>query len=170
MVTILHYYMSATMSIKDVVQKQYEKIVDGAYERVNSVFTPSEGWLRTTRKALGIPPKVIYERLGITKNEFFRTERAETEKTVSLQKLILAAKAMDCEFHYAIVPKNTVKNVIQSTAKLHAVKMVNSTSMHMALEEQATSIEQIETQVEKVMKQLIDNQPEWFWKEKHDYQ
>jgi hypothetical protein len=44
---------------------------------------------------LGIPPKVIYERLGITKNEFFRTERAETEKTVSLQKLILAAQAMD---------------------------------------------------------------------------
>jgi hypothetical protein len=67
------------------------------------------------------------------------------------------------------VPKNTVKNVIQSTAKRHAIKMLNSASMHMALEEQATSTEQIEIQVEKVMQQLMDKQPEWFWTDKHDY-
>jgi hypothetical protein len=30
-------------------------------------------------------------------------------------------------------------------------------------------MEQIDLQVEKVMKQLIDEKPDWFWKESHDY-
>ena len=169
LVTILHCLISDIMSIKDVIKKQYEQIVNNAYKNVSSIHTPSEGWLRTTRKALGIPPKVIYERLGITKNEFFRTERAETENTLTLQKLRMAAKAMDCELHYAIVPRSTVKEVIENKAKRHAVKMLQSASMQMAMEDQVTSMEQIDLQVEKVMKQLIDEKPDWFWKESHDY-
>lgn len=157
------------MNIKDLAKEQYERIVDKAYERACALRTPPEGWLRTTRKALGIPPKVIYRRLGISKNEFFRTERAEAEGAISLQKLRLTAEAMGCELHYAVVPKDTVGRVIENKARKHAEAMLKTAAMHMAMEQQATTAGQIENQVEKVVRQLIKDQPEWFWDDTHDY-
>ena len=42
------------MSIKKVVTKQYQERVNQAAVQLEGLSVPSEGWLRTVRKALGM--------------------------------------------------------------------------------------------------------------------
>lgn len=169
-VTKYKSFLGGDMSIKDIVVKQYIEIVDKAQVKISGIYRPAEGWLRTTRKALGVPPRIIYERLGITKSEYFRRERAELEGTLTLQNLKQAAQAMNCELHYAIVPCASVDEVVKNQANKHASKLIKDARVHMELEDQATSMEQIEFQFEKITKQLINERPKWFWEDRDVHQ
>lgn len=55
------------MNIKELVVKQYRDIIDIAAQKTLHLTTPPEGWLRTNRKALKMPAKIILERAGIKK-------------------------------------------------------------------------------------------------------
>lgn len=72
---------------------------------------------------------------------------------------------MNCEFHYAIVPRASVDEVVKYQANKHASKLVKDARIHMELEDQATSMQQIEFQFEKITKQLISERPKWFWED-----
>ncbi len=62
-------------------------------------------WLRTVRQAVGIPVYVVARRLGVTKYEIFRLEKAERESRILLGTLRRAAEALGCELIYALAPR-----------------------------------------------------------------
>lgn len=157
------------MNIKELVVKQYRDIIDTATQKVLHLTTPPEGWLRTNRKALKMPAKIILEKAGIKKSELYRIEKAELEGTLTLNKLKETANAMGCDLHYAIVPRGKIETLIKDKARRHAVKLLNNANVHMQLEDQGTSMEQIELQVDIVTQQLIAEMPNWFWGETHDH-
>ncbi len=130
---------------------------------------PPEGWLRTNRKALQMHAKLIMEKAGIKSSELYRIEKAELEGTLTINKLKETANAMGCDFYYAVVPRGKIDSLIESKARRHAVKLLNSASVQMQLEDQATSRAQIELQVDKVSEQLIKEMPDWFWGETNDH-
>jgi hypothetical protein len=72
---------------------------------------------------------------------------------------------MGCELHYAIVPKGKIENIIEERAKRHAIRILRNADINMQLEEQATTMEQIELQIDKVAEKLIHEMPDWFWEE-----
>ncbi len=151
------------MNIKELVIKQYREIIDTASKRVAGLTNPSEGWLRTNRKALKMPTKIILEKAGIKKSELYRIEKAELEGTLTLNKLKETAEAMGCELHYAVVPGRKIDSIIEDRARRHAIKILRNASVHMQLENQATNKEQVEFQIDKVAKKLIAEIPSWFW-------
>ena len=63
------------------------------------------GWLRAVRKATGIPVHVLQKRLGVTKYEIFRLEKAERTSRIGLANLRRAAEALGCELVYALAPR-----------------------------------------------------------------
>lgn len=63
------------------------------------------GWLRAVRQAIGIPVHVLQKRLGVTKYEIFRLEKAERTSRIVLANLKRAAEALGCDLVYALVPR-----------------------------------------------------------------
>ena len=63
------------------------------------------GWLRAVRQATGVPVHVLQKRLGVTKYEVFRLERAERTSRIGMANLKRAAEALGCELVYALVPR-----------------------------------------------------------------
>ena len=157
------------MSIKYIVINQYREIIDKATKTVAALATPPEGWLRTNRKALQMPAKLILENAGIKKSELYRIEKAEIEGTLTLNKLRDTAHAMGCELHYAVVPKSDINTMIQEKARRHAIKLLRNASVHMQLEDQGTTMEQIELQIDEVANKLVKEMPDWFWGDTDDH-
>ncbi len=158
------------MNIKSLVVKQYREIIDAATLKISGLKMPPEGWLRTNRKALQMPAKLIMDKAGIKTSELYRIEKAELEGTLTINKLKETANAMGCDFYYAVVPRGEINSLIENKARRHAVKLLHSANVQMQLEDQATSLEQIELQVDKVSEQLIKEMPDWFWGETNDHE
>jgi predicted DNA-binding mobile mystery protein A len=66
----------------------------------------TRSWLRAVRQAVGIPVDEVARRLGVTKYEVFRVEKAEWESRIVLATLRRAADALGCELVYALTPKD----------------------------------------------------------------
>jgi predicted DNA-binding mobile mystery protein A len=156
------------MNIKSLVLKQYREIIAAATQKIVKLKVPPEGWLRTNRKALQMPAKIIMKKAGIKSSELYRIEKAEIDGTLTLNKLKNMANAMDCDFHYAIIPRGEIKTLIENKARRHAVKLLENANVHMQLESQGTSAQQIELQIDQVAEQLIKEMPDWFWGDTSD--
>ncbi len=150
-------------SFRATVVKQYRRLVDGTVKAALTIDTPPEGWARTVRKALGIPISIISKRSGLSKAEIFRIERREVDGKVQLDTLRRLAQAMDCELHYAIVPRRKVDELISEKAHEAAVRIVSEMSTHMELEMQGLSKRQIDDQVRVVQSQLLGMSSQSFW-------
>ncbi|MFT4929353.1 MAG: putative DNA-binding mobile mystery protein A [Phenylobacterium sp.] len=151
------------MNFKALVIRQYRDIIDTACHNAARLIPPPEGWLRTVRKALKMPSKVIMARAGITKSELYRIERAEVNGTLTLNKLKATANAIGCELHYAVVPKHSIQSMLEQRAYQHARQLVSQANTHMQLEAQGVADEHCELQIQLVAKDLIAEMPSWFW-------
>src|SRR5262245_25757406 len=124
------------MIVKSVVAKQYRTIVDRAAGSIGKQpKMPSEGWIATTRKALGMSAAQLARRLGLTRARVSQAERAELSGGVTLKAMKAMADAMGCRFVYAIVPaEGSVEAAIAAQARRKAQALVTKASTHMALE------------------------------------
>jgi len=62
-------------------------------------------WVRALRQMLEVPVDEFAERLGVSRREIFRLEKAEEESRIQLGSLQRAAEALDCELIYALTPR-----------------------------------------------------------------
>lgn len=154
------------MTVKRVVHKQYQAIADGAAAHIAALRRPTEGWLRTARKALGMSGAQLARRMGVTRARIANAERTELTGSVTLKSMEKAAQAMGCRFVYAIVPANTVTDIITAQAREKATALVGTASKHMALEGQTLSQGQIDQEIARVTQDLIYEMPSDFWDDK----
>ena len=75
-----------------------------AYRKAGVNRRPSDGWLCAVRQALGLPVEEIARHLKLSEKMVFQLERSEERKTISIERLESAAKAMKCDLVYGIVP------------------------------------------------------------------
>lgn len=162
---VIYQHLLSNMNIRELVVKQYRDIIDINRPHAKRLSTPPEGWLRTIRKALKMPAKVIMSRTNITKSELYRIERAEVDGTLTLNTLKKMAKAMDCDLHYVVVPRGSVQSVLEQKAYQHAKRLVGQASTQMQLEAQTVVDEKTELQIQLLANQLISEMPDWFWTE-----
>lgn len=92
-----------------------------------------------------------------------QTEKRELTGNVTLKAIQQMAEAMGYRFVYAIVPKDSIDEVIADRAKEKATAIVNQTSQHMALESQTLSKEQLQFEIERLQKNLMDEMPTSLW-------
>ena len=153
------------MSVKDIVQKQYQQIVNTSASSANQLVMPAEGWLITARKALGMSAAELARRMGKSRALVSQTEKAEQEGGVTLKTMTAMAEAMNCKFVYAIVPEDSMEAVLSDQARKKAKQLVERSSTHMALEDQALSKHEMVQEIERLAKELLRDMPSDFWKD-----
>ncbi len=151
------------MSIKDIVSIQYQGIIDRAARQVQAITTPPEGWLCTARKALQMSGAQLSRRLGVSRAQVSKTEKKELSGSVTIKTMQQMAEAMGCRFVYTIVPEKSVEDLVQARAKVKATALVERTNKHMALEGQTLSSQQIQFEIERLQRDMLNMPPFDFW-------
>ncbi len=154
------------MSIRKTVKRQYQGIVDRAALQLSDVQTPSEGWIVTVRKALGMSGAQLARRLGVTRAAVSQTEKNEASGSVSLKHMQKAAEALGCRFVYAIVPEGGIDDVIRDQAGRKATGLVRRASGHMALESQSLPPEKLKQEIARLRDDLMRDMPSDFWEDR----
>ncbi len=151
------------MSVKETVKRQYQGIVDRAASRHVGFAVPSEGWVATVSKALGMSGAQLARRLGVSRASVSQTEKNEMSGSVTLKHMQKAANALGCRFVYAIVPDERIEDVIRDQARRKATKLVQRVSGHMALESQSLPLEKAQAEIARLRDELMRDMPSDFW-------
>src|SRR5438445_11213485 len=124
---------------KNLERQQLLKKFAGLALLPYSFTRPPEGWVRTTRKALGMSMAQLAKRLGVQQSRIAEIEKSEIQDHLTLKTLKATAHAMGCRFEYAFIPEEPLENLLKKQALKVAKENVDYISHQMALEEQELS-------------------------------
>ena len=153
------------MSVKSTARKQYQaKVNQAAVTAAHELIRPSEGWIASVRKALGISAAQLGRMVGRTRANISAAEQSEQNDRATLKTMRTMAEAMGCKFVYAIVPaQGGIEDIIKEQALKKARKIVSRASTHMALEKQNLNDDQLDNEIEEMARELMRNPPPDFW-------
>lgn len=125
-----------------------------------AAFTPpARGWIRAVRNALGMSAADLAARLQVTAASVSDMERSEHDRRIRLDTLERAAQAMGCELVYALIPRESLTEIVQQQARGRVGQQVHAVSRAMDLEAQGTQVD--DEVVREEMKRLIDSGRLW---------
>ncbi len=149
--------------VKQIAREQYKNRVNKVAAQIYRIELPKEGWLATVRKALGMSAAQLARRLGVTRAQVSKTEKAELSGSVTIKTMQSMAEGMGCRFVYAIVPQKTVEDILDNRARIKARRIVEAASKQAALEDQALTDQQIEFEIERLQRNMVADMPSDFW-------
>lgn len=149
--------------VKQIAKEQYKALVSKAGKQLHDLQQPKEGWISIVRKAIGMSAAQLARQLGVTRNQISKTEKAELFGAVTIKTMQHIAEGMKCRFVYAIIPEKSVEEILACRAKIKASQLVDITNKHMALEGQTLSNAQIDLEIKRIQKLLLDQMPPDFW-------
>jgi predicted DNA-binding mobile mystery protein A len=126
---------------------------------------PRSGWINAIREGLGMAATHLANRLGVATSTVTRLESSEADDTISLATLRRAAEALGCELHYALVPRQSLAQTLESRATNLARQRMAAISHSMALEAQSTSPETAEAQTRALAESLLKGSRRALWKQ-----
>ena len=130
--------------------------------RPESRFTvPPKGWTRAIRDALGMSALQLGTRLGMKPQSVADLERSEAHGTIQLKTLRKAAEALDCTLVYALVPKSSLEDAVQTRAREIARRELARIGHSMDLEAQGLSDAGREAQIDAYVREHLRNRDLW---------
>jgi predicted DNA-binding mobile mystery protein A len=152
--------------VKLLAVEQSDKELAGLQKSARLLLsrTPREGWVQGIRKSLGMSMRSFAARMGFSEPSSIRQlESNERTGAITLQTLKRAADALDAEFVYAIVPRNSLRSAIAARARELAVSRISPIAKSMALEQQGLTKSELARQVEELAEELM-RKPETLWR------
>ncbi len=135
-----------------------------AYTGLKETSTPSTGWVKAIRKALGMSLQQMANRLSITKQSATELEQREQDGSITLKSLREAARVLDMELVYGLVPKDgSLEALVDRKARELAIQIVSRTSNSMKLEDQENSQERIKKAIDERADELKREMPKVLW-------
>ncbi len=122
----------------DIKKLQLEQLSE-ALTDVRVPSRPRTGWVQAIRATLGMTTRQLAERLGVGQSTVVALEKSEADERITLHSLRRAAEALDCELHYVLIPRQSLKDRVEQRAEHVALKAVNNVTHTMRLEDQAPS-------------------------------
>jgi predicted DNA-binding mobile mystery protein A len=122
---------------------------------------PHAGWIRATRDALGMSGTELARRMGIAPQTLAQIEKNETSGSIRLETLERAARALNADLVYAVVPRIPLQQMVESQARDKARSQIGPIAHHSRLEDQALPDELDERQVEELAAKLMDKRRLW---------
>jgi predicted DNA-binding mobile mystery protein A len=116
---------------------------------------PKSGWVRAIRGALGMSQAALALRLRISPAAIAQLEEAERRGGITINRLSEVARALDCELHYALVPRKTLNDTVLAQARKIAVAQLGYVESTMNLEDQAIGDERQHDSIELFTADLI---------------
>ena len=136
------------------------------YATLKQTTPPVKGWIRAIREALGMNGKQLAERLGVRQPRIPALEKNEVSGAVTLKTMRQAAEAMDCVFVYAIVPRSSLEETVQTQARKVAESRMHRISHTMLLEAQNLSNKEKSASLEAAVDELVREMPKELWESK----
>jgi len=132
----------------------------------SDAFTrPSRGWIKAIREALGMTTAQLAQRIGVSQPRAFAIEKAEKDKSITLDSLERAARALDCRVVYTLVPRKPLNDIVEERARKVAKQRLQSTQHSMALEAQSIDKTDEEEQLRLLSERLIKKAGSELWKD-----
>jgi predicted DNA-binding mobile mystery protein A len=126
---------------------------------------PPRGWIKAIREALGMTTAQLARRIGVSQPRVVAIEKAEKNASITLDSLERAARAMDCQVVYALIPRKPLKDLVEERAHIVAEKRLKSTRHSMALEAQSVDKSDEEEQLKRLSERLIEKAGSELWEE-----
>ena len=124
---------------------------------------PATGWIRTIRQALGMNAAQLAGRMGVSQPRIIALEKSEAAGAVNLKTLQRAADALDCNLFYVLVPKEPLEQVVHVRAQSVAAERLANVEHTMRLENQPTSPESQDRNLQEVAETLVMQSPQLLW-------
>ena len=143
--------------------------LDATLERLEPLKTfvpPAKGWIRAIRDAIGMTGEQLAKRLNTNKQRVSRIEHDEKLGKVKIETLKNVAKAMDCVFLYAFVPRDSLDQTVKEQAKVIAKKRMARSNQMMRLEKQELSDSEKAKAMKTIIDEIVETMPKSLWDEK----
>lgn len=131
---------------------------------LRDIEVPSKGWLNAIRTTVNMSLVQLARRLSKTSVSVKEIEEREQNKTITLKKLIEAGEALDLQFVYGFLPKeSSIEAMIDKRAQEVAREIVMRTSHTMKLEEQENREERLQQAIRSRAEILKQEMPRHLW-------
>jgi predicted DNA-binding mobile mystery protein A len=127
--------------------------------------SPSRGWLKAIRNALGMTAEQLAGRLGVRQSTVSGIEQSESSGTISLKTLERAAQAMGCRLVYALVPEVALETTVRRRALEVARRRLAGVNQTIGLEDQALESGALKRQTEQLADYLVEHELSKIWSE-----
>jgi predicted DNA-binding mobile mystery protein A len=127
---------------------------------------PRAGWIHSIRVGLGMSVADLAKRLSVAPSTVVRMEASEAAGTINIDSLVKAARALDCELVYALVPRQELIKSRERRASSLARLSLMRTQNTMSLEQQSLSESVLERMIEAKTMELMSAKN--LWSELHD--
>ena len=134
-----------------LIREQLQIPLDRLYLLLD-IQVPHKGWIRSIRNALGMSGR----QLG---------EKQEIDGSVTFNTMKKTAESLNCVFVYALVPRDSLEEIVHTQAKLVASKLLSRASHTMSLEGQTLSEDESERVLSTMIRDAVDNHPSSLWDE-----
>lgn len=143
-----------------VQQKTMVRSLDKKFSKIDSESfkKPSQGWIRTIREALGMTSKQLAGRMGLSQPRIIQMEK--NENNLKLSTLENVAASLGCRLVYALVPIDSLDQMLRSQARTKAEKLISKVNQNMALENQQVDYKEMLVDIEK---ELLDGSFSKLW-------
>jgi predicted DNA-binding mobile mystery protein A len=128
---------------------------------VNQYQVPHKGWIKAIRQALGMSGVQLANRLGVSAQTANALEKSEVNASIKLDTLQKAAEALNCTLVYALVPKSSLEETVNSRTKMIAKKALKTVSHTMKLEDQSVSAKVSDQQIEDYIQNILKERDIW---------
>lgn len=121
-------------------------------------------WIKSIRLALGMTLQDLADRMGTDKARISRIEKAEVEGDLRISTLKRVAEALEMEFVFGFVPKNSLDSMVKNQARKIAVTTLSKVNYSMRLEDQELSEEERKKALNDLEQKILMEPPMDFWK------
>jgi predicted DNA-binding mobile mystery protein A len=105
----------------------------------------------------------LAERANVSSTSVRSAEVNEARGTIQLDSLTTLAKAMDCDVVYAIVPRASLREILEHQAEQIARDLVDQVSDSMDLESQGVDPAERAQQLEDLKAEVLRDRGRDFW-------
>jgi predicted DNA-binding mobile mystery protein A len=148
---------------KKLLIEQLDKKLE-KFSVLKEADVPPRGWINAIRTAMNMSLVQLAKRLKKTSVSVKEIEEREQNKTITLNKLMEAAEALDLQFVYALLPKeSSIEKIIEKRALQVAREIVMRTSHSMKLEEQENREERLQRAIKDRADQIKQEMPKYLW-------
>jgi len=151
-------------SERPLARKNLDKRLN-TLRNINEFARPPRGWIKAIRESLGMTTKQLGQRIGVSQPRALEIEKNEMSGTLSLDSLERAARALDCQLVYAIVPNESLETMIEKRAHNLAKNRLKHTAHSMSLEDQSVSAEDAKQQLQELTRQLAEKSSSELWED-----
>ncbi len=152
--------------IRELARQQLDRRLERIRSVVPDMRTPQGGWVSALRTAYAMNQADLARRMGISRQAVSQLEQREPDGAATLKALAQAAHALGGELVYAIVPRQSIAEILENRALRLARQMTGSVRHTMRLEDQAPDSD-LDERARALASELLAS-PDQLWSSPHD--